>query len=108
MNNVLIKKDDFIEIIEDVRKVNKYHEDKNNFFSENGVDGYIFEPECCDTVVRLLHLIFGEYDSEDEIAQFCFAGNFGKRKKECVFKDDSGEEHEIKTAGELYDYLLGV
>lgn len=105
-NKVLINKEDFIEVINDMKAVNKYHEDKNKFFAENGVDGYIFEPECSEAVGRLLHIIFGNYDSDNQIAQFCFQGNFGRKKKECVYKDEEGKETTITTAADLYDYLL--
>ena len=107
-NKVLVGKDDFVQIIKDVEDVSRYQEQRNKFFAENGADGYIYEPECCETVIRLLHLIFGEYDSNDEIARFCFNGNFGKKKSECKFKDEEGKETEIKSASQLYDYLLGI
>lgn len=104
---ILLTREDFIEAIEDVAKVNEYYEKRNEFYAANGVDGYIFEPECCDTVIKLLHLFFGDFDKDGAIAQFCFRGNFGKKKKECRFVDDSRKECEILTAGDLYDYLLG-
>lgn len=106
MNKQLINKIDFIEAIEDIQKVNLYQESRNKFFAENGADGYIYEPECCATVVKLLHIIFGNLDSEEDIARFCFQGNFGKKKKECVFKDAHGQETTILSADALYDYLL--
>lgn len=106
MSKILIKRSDFIEAIEEIRKAIGYREAKNKFFMQNGVDGYVYEPECCDTAVRLLHLIFGEHDVENLIARYCFAGNFGKNKKECTFFDEEGKPHEISNSDELYDYLL--
>ena len=105
-NNFMIKKDDFIEIIRDVKTGNNYYEEKNKLYQKNGVDGYLIEPECCATVIKLLHLIFGEKDKDNEIAQFCFTGSFGRKKKECLFIDDNDVKHEITDAGDLYDYLV--
>ena len=104
---VMINKKDFVEVIADVRQVNQYYEEKNKLYEKNGIDGYLYEPECCATVIKLLHLIFGDLDADNEIATFCFTGNFGKKKKECLFIDDKKQEHKIEDAEALYDYLIG-
>lgn len=106
MDNVIIKKESFEEAIADIQKAIRYREAKNKFFMQNGVDGYVYEPECCATAVRLLHLIFEDHDVENLIARYCFAGNFGRNKNECTFYDEEGKPHEITNSGELYDYLL--
>ena len=72
MSKEIITKEYFNEIMENVKNTCKYQEGLNDYFSKNGVDGYIYQPDCVDTTMKLLHNIFGEKDIDEWISYFCF------------------------------------
>lgn len=101
----LINKEDFVTTIEDIKLVNSYQDGLNNFFRKNNVDGYIFQPDCTATVLRLLHNIFGEADRDNWIEYFCFELDFGKKwKPDSVTKKD-GTSIKLQTIEDLYEFL---
>ena len=107
MSNIL-GKSDFVEIINDVKKVTKYQEGLNSYFQKSGVDGYIFQPDCIDTALRLLHVMFGEADRDNWIEYFCYELNFGKKWAEgCVTRKD-GTDIKLETPEDLYNYLISM
>lgn len=107
MNNIkdIITKEVFNEIIEDIRIANDYQENLNKFFSKNGADGYIFQPDCTCSVLKLLHLIFGEKDADEWIEHFCLELNFGRKYKEGDVLDKDGKNIPLTTTDDLYRLL---
>ena len=100
-----ISKEEFIKAIEDVKTVSKYHEGLNNFFRKNNVQGYIFQPDCCDTVLRLLHNVFSEGDKDKWIEYFCFDLNYGKKWEQGSIRDKYGKEIVLQTSEDLYKLI---
>lgn len=105
MNKEVITKEYFNEIMESVKKVFKYQEGLNDYFSKSGVDGCIFQPDCSDTVLKLLHKLFGEKDKNEWISYFCFELNFGKSYKTGLVKDEFGKDIPLATYDDLYKLL---
>ena len=103
--NKIISKEDFIAIIEDIKGVNDYHNGLNNYFRKSGVDGYIFQPDCTASVIKLLHNIFGEADRDEWIDYFCFELDFGKKWKEGTITEKDGTDIKLETPEDLYNYL---
>ena len=101
----MISKKDFIKAIGDVENVCRYHEGLNNYFRKNNVDGYIFQPDCTSTVLRLLHSIAGIKDKDEWIDYFCFELDFGKKWCEGMITNDDGTDIVLKTAEDLYNLL---
>lgn len=104
MDNV-IKKDEFVKIIEDIQKSDMYAEKLNSFFKKEKIDGYIYQPNCVDTSLRLLHLLLEEYDKSDLIETFCVDLDFGKKWKEGSVTTKDGVDIKLKTIEDLYDAL---
>ena len=100
-----LSKEDFVKAIKDVESVYKYQEGLNNFFRKNNVEGYIFQPDCASTVLRLLHMILGERDKDEWIEYFCFELNFGKKWEPGLIRDDNGLDIVLQTPEDLYDLL---
>lgn len=100
-----ISKEDFISAIEDIKSVNDYQEGLNNFFRKNNVDGYIFQPDCATTVLRLLHSICGDSDKYNLIEQFCLELDFGNKWKEGTITEKDGTDIKLQTTEDLYNYL---
>lgn len=102
----VITKEYFSEIMESIKKTYKYQEGLNNYFSKNGVDGYIYQPDCIDTTIKLLHKIFGEKDIDEWISYFCFELDFGRKYKEGMVKDEFGKDIPLSTFDDLYKLLI--
>ena len=44
-------------IIENIKKVCQYNTDLNKFFQKNGADGFLYQPDCVETTLKLLAMI---------------------------------------------------
>ena len=107
MNNVIISKDDFVAAIQDLKKMDEYHDGLNKFFRTHNVDGYIYQPDCAVTVLNLLHLIFGEADADNWIAYYCLELLYGKKYKQGDVVDENGNEIDLSSDENLYNFLIG-
>lgn len=103
-----ISKEAFINVIEDLKESNDYQKNLNKFFKNNNVDGYIYQPDCSCSVVKLLHIIFENSDADEWISFFCFDLDFGRKWKPGIVTAKDGSTINIATAEELYDYLTGL
>lgn len=98
---MFLDKELFIEVLEDIERANKYHTDLNKFFKNNKVDGYIFQPDCACSVIKILEKLF--QDTEHWITKFCYDYNFGKTWKE----DDTRKfGMDLSSYESLYSYLI--
>ncbi|MCD7996390.1 MAG: hypothetical protein LUH21_04065 [Clostridiales bacterium] len=98
----------FIEIISDIQKTYDYQENLNSFLHEHGVEGYLFQPDCIPSTIKLLHVIFKVEDKDEWISYFCFELNFGRKWKSGMVKDENGKDILMDSPGALYDFLLTV
>lgn len=98
-------KEDFVSAIEDVKNASKYQDGLNNYFRKNNVEGFIIQPDCSSTVLRLLHNIFGEADKGDWIEYFCLDLDYGKKWKPETATEKDGSDIKLETAEDLYDFL---
>ena len=105
MNKDIITKEYFNEIMENIENSYKYQEGLNDYFSKNGADGYIYQPDCMDTTIKLLHNIFSEKDKNEWISYFCFELDFGKKYKDGIIKDEFGKNIPLATYDDLYKLL---
>lgn len=102
----MICKELFIEVIEDARKSDDYQNWLNRQLRENGVEGFIFQPSCVDSVIKLLHNWFGDADADDMISYFVFELDYGRKWKDGIVIGDDGIDINLSTPGKLYDYLI--
>ncbi len=100
-----IKKEDFIKIMEDIERADTYSEKLNRFLKNNNADGYIYQPNCVEAALRLLHLLLKDYDKNNWIEYFCLELDFGKKWKENALLDENGNNIKLKTFEDLYDLL---
>lgn len=103
---MLLSKERFIEIINEVNNVMKYDSDLNKLYIKYHVDGYLHQPDCTCTVLSLLHIIFGEADKDEWISYFCFELDFGRAYKDGMVLDKDGKVINLSDATHLYDFLL--
>lgn len=104
-NKLNLSKEEFVKAMNDVESVYKYQEGLNNFFRKNNVEGYIFQPDCAATVLRLLHMFFDDKDKNEWIEYYCFELNFGKKWEPGIIRDDNGTDIVLQTPEDLYDVL---
>lgn len=105
MNKFLLNKEEFIKIIEEIKKTDNYQNGLNNYFRKNDVDGYIFQPDCVPTSLRLLHIIFGEADKDNWIEYFCFELDYGRKWKAGMITEKDGTDIVLDSADSLYEFL---
>ena len=104
MNNNLLSKDLFIEIMEDVKQTYDFQNGLNNYLRKNGADGYIYPPDCVCATLKLLHYIF-EKDVDEWISYFCFELDFGRKYKDGNVLDKDGKCIPLETFDDLYNLL---
>lgn len=105
MSTQIITKEYFNEIMRDIQSTYEYQEGLNDYFSKNGVDGHIYQPDCVDTTMKLLHRLFGEKDANEWISYFCFELDFGRKYKNNIVKDEHGKDIPLATFDDLYNLL---
>lgn len=101
----MIDKKLFIEVIEDAKTTDDYQNWLNSQLRKNGADGYIFQPNCVDSVIKLLHFYFKEYDTDDMISYFCFELDYGRKWKSGMVERDN-KDIVLATSEDLYNYLI--
>lgn len=101
-----IRKEEFVEIINDIKSVNNYSNGLNNYFKKHNVDGYLIQPDCTSAVIKLLHILFDKTPNEELIDYFIFELDFGSKWKSGTIKGNDGLDIKLSTAEELYDYLI--
>lgn len=100
-----MNKELFLEIMSEVQKTYEYQEGLNDFLKKQDVDGYIYQPDCVCSTLKLMHYIFGEKDADEWISYFCFELDFGKKYKDGLVKNAYGDDIVLKTLDDLYELL---
>ena len=101
----ILNENEFIRCMDDIEKIIQYNKGLNDFLNIHDVDGYLFQPDCLETVVFLLHKIFNKSDFDEWISYFIFDLEFGKKYKEGMIKDKNGQNIVLKTSRDLYKLL---
>lgn len=104
----ILSKEEFVKCIKDVKFVIDYEDGLNDHFKKYKVDGYIYPPNCIETVGDLLYKIFGEADKDEWISYFMWELDFGKKYKDGIILDSEGKNIRLDTAEKLYDFLCEI
>ena len=88
----MLTKEQFVSAINDLQRAEDYQNGLNEYLRDNCSDGYIIQPDCSSTVLKLLEHIFGQ-----EI-------DFGRKFKMGDIVEN-GVEVDFSSADKLYDYL---
>lgn len=102
----MITKELFIEVMEDAKKCDDYQNWLNKQLRKNGADGCIFQPNCIDSVLKLLHFYFESADADDTITYFCFELDYGRKWESGMVTEKDGTDIDLSTSEALYDYLI--
>ncbi len=100
-----LSKKNFVEAINEIKKTIKYQKDFNKFFKIHSADGCIFQPDCSDALIKILHVLFEEKDSDNLIYNFCHKSDLKGAQKKNSFEYDDNSGININNAEDLYDYL---
>ena len=101
----MLTKEQFVSAINDLQRAEDYQNGLNEYLRDNCSDGYIIQPDCSSTVIKLLEHIFGQEEMEiSDIFYFCYEIDFGRKFKigDIV---ENGVEVDFSSADKLYDYL---
>lgn len=108
VKNNLLSKEEFVNIINELKKEWDFEEQVGDVFYSFGCMAPEF-PSSYETVIKLLNLIFGiETDKNwnGDIDYFCTELDFGRNYQPgCV--TENGNEIDLSTVEKLYDYITG-
>ncbi len=103
----MLSKEIFIKVIEDVKEKYDYQNELNTFYKSHGADGYIFQPDCAESVLLLLEYLFND-DEDHMISYFCYELDFGRSWKPGDVEDPNGQEIKMETPEDLYNFLVST
>lgn len=102
----MISKELFVEAIDGMMNIDDYQKAKNKLYNKFRADGYLLEPTNNDIIIRLLMQLIPHDCDYDALTAFCFDNNYGRGKNKQYYKDKNGQNIELKTPEDLYDYLI--
>lgn len=94
----------FCKTMGQIQEAYDYGDKLNEFFKENHVDGYLYEPNCIEQALSLLGFIFD--DKDQWIDYWVYELDFGRQYKEGTITDANGENIPLETVEELYELLV--
>lgn len=100
----IINKSEFCRILTKLKENEDFIDEINNVLRKFGGDSYIFSTGLEDTIVRLLESIFS--DTDQWISYWVWEKGFGDNYEDGDAVDENGDIIHIKTAEELYDFLI--
>lgn len=103
---LLLDRELFVEILDEVKTVFDYSDNLNKFFHQNNVEGYIYQPDCIVPTLTLLHIAMGEADKNEWIDYFVEGLDFGRKWEPGIVKDKDGVDIDLSDAEKLYDFLI--
>lgn len=104
MENKIMDKENFCEVINKIQEVDSYHDKLNRFFNESHVDGYLIQPDCVEIAIDLLEYLFE--DIGGWISYYAFDLDWGSRYKTGCATGEDGEEIVLDSPEHLYDFLV--
>lgn len=102
----MISKDTFVKAINDVKTAYDFQMRLDDFYRKNRGYRNVDYPDCIDTIIDLLHSLFGRADRNGWIEYFCFELDFGRKYKDGMIIYKNGGNIRMKTAEDLYDFLI--
>ena len=101
-----ISKENFVEAINDIKEAINYQKEFNTFLNSHGAEGCVFQPDCSDALIKLLHVLFEKADKDNLIYNFCHDLSLTQKHKKSLSKNNGSSDTNLNTADELYDYLI--
>lgn len=65
-----------------------------------------YYPDCTNTVLNLLHILWGSADKEELISYFVYQTDFGRKTSCVMFQDEAGNSIDLSSSEKLFDVLL--
>ena len=103
-----MKKEQFIKTIEALQKQYEHDERVCDLLSEAYPESTIMPYDNSIIINQILDFLKSEFnDQEDSIIEyFIYELDYGKKYKKGMVTDSDGSEIELKTANDLWDYLV--
>ena len=106
----MITKELFCETVRELQRAYDYQEGLNQYFKNNDVDGYVYQPDCSLVLIKVLEKVMNlPVDDRvgSDLSYFCYELNFGRNFKEGDVTDD-GRNVDFSSPESLYDYFTTV
>ena len=105
----MLSKETFVLAIKEIKKAEDYQNALNNVFEEYCADGFIVQPDCSIMLMQVLEESMGvklDDNGYSPISYFCYDLGYGELQKPGLIKDKDGNDVEIESAEELYDFIV--
>ena len=101
----MITKTDFCQVIEDLKQNEEYLDDIRNVFKKHRRETQVYSTGLENTIINLLEALFK--DEEDNWIDYWIGElDVGEKYEEGTVTDEDGSIIPLKTAEELYDFLI--
>ena len=104
----MITKEIFTQAINAMMNIDDYQKAKNELYKKFSVDGFLWEPDNSDVIIKLLKLLFPEECDTDAISVFCLKNNYGRGKSNQFYIDPDGQKIPMNSAEDLYKYIVST
>ena len=101
----MITKKEFCDAISELKRNEEFIDKLNDVFREFNSDNAIYSSGLEDAIVRILENIFDD-DKNGWISYWIWELNFGETYEEGDVKDENNNNIPLRTAEELYDFLV--
>ena len=103
----MISKKTFVDAVNELKRAYDYQEGLNQYFKNNDVDGYVFQPDCSMALISVIeedmNLPIDDRIGSD-LSYFCYELDFGRRYRPGDVTE-GGRDVDFSSAESLYDYL---
>lgn len=101
-----ISRQDFVGMMDEIRKQNDFVDSLNKLFDDYGVDCHVYSFDSLDVAITALHLAVGDADKNEWISYYCWELDFGRAWEPGYIVDKDGNEFKLQTPEDLYDLLV--
>lgn len=103
----MLSKEEFINAMQDIENTYRFQKSIISCYKKHNIEGYLVQPDCCATALRLIHDIYINNDKAEWIDTFCFKLDFGKKWEPGILLDGNGKEIKLENSEDLYNLLSG-
>lgn len=106
----MLREETFVSALNEMKRAWDYQEGLNDYFKDNGVDGYVFQPDCSNNLLEVIEEAMGLERDENGctcVSWFCLEADFGRKFKPGDWKVN-GEDVDLSTPEALYAYIINM
>lgn len=100
----LLNKDEFVEVMTELKKFWDFENDLNTLVYEHGGGGYVFFPNVIGVTIKVLANMFA--DESEWIDYYVWELCFGRKWESGMITNEDGSDCKLQSLDDLYTLLL--